>query len=69
MKRTLLLTLLCSFGLAVFAASPPPKIKANGPKPARDGARFLFVVDTSASMKSIEVATRQEFLNFEVGTL
>lgn len=58
MKRTLLITLLCGLELAAFAASPP-KPKSNGPKPARDGARFLFIVDTSASMKSIDSGTRQ----------
>jgi len=59
MKRTLLITLVCGLQLAAFAASPPPKAKPYGIKPARDGARFLFIVDTSASMKSIDAGTRQ----------
>jgi hypothetical protein len=62
MKRTTLLSLICGLSLAALAASPPPATsgrKPAGPRPAPDGSRFLFILDTSASMKSISEAERQ----------
>jgi hypothetical protein len=60
MKRTLVFTLACHLTLAALAATSPPAPARLEPraKPARE-ARFLFVVDTSSSMKSLDPATRQ----------
>ena len=59
MKRTLVLVLSWSLSLAAMAAtSPPPAAKPTAAKPAREEGRFLFVVDTSRSMKSIDPAAR-----------
>jgi hypothetical protein len=61
MKRISVAVLVYALGAAAFAATSPSSSsnKVSGAKPPREGGRFLFVVDTSSSMKSIDPATRQ----------
>src|SRR5262245_505937 len=62
MKCTALVILVCGISMATVAATittTPGGRKPAGPKPTPDGSRFLFVMDTSSSMKSISDAERQ----------
>lgn len=57
MLRLLLLLALVATG-ATSAVPPPPESSTNL-RPAPDGARFLFIVETSSSTRRLEEANRQ----------
>ena len=58
MKPLLLLLLACA-SLADLSSAATTIASTSASKAAADGGRFLFVVNTSSSMRRIEPATRQ----------